>query len=545
MLKQKEREETFFDSYVWHNFIPVGHKYVKIRELINVDFIPALVKDSYKNKNPEGNDPIDPRILFLICVVEFMENLSDVQVVRKIAETPVLKWFVGLAPADKVPDDTTISKFRTQRMGEEKFKEAFYKITGQIKDMGLIDGQVQGQDATAVWADIAIYNVFQLLNKCRTNLLRAVLKAGAQTKYDALLKKYDFKLSRNPANKQKHFEELIAVCQGLFNAVKKERGLLKNKRIKEEMRILERALSERQDEYFDQDNNKQRREEIEKIKGKMINPSDPDASWGAKSETKFFAGYKAEINLDHLYDFITAINVMSAGFPEEQGAAPLLREQQKYLGLTPKHFMADAKYSAGTTRVELLSLGIANLYIPEVRPKHRNNKLFTAYAFNWDWQLMNLVCPADYPAEAMHHDDEKLGFAFSFNAAICQRCELKQHCTGAESCGRKVLLPHTFWDHQTGLRIMDGEEYKIMYKEQRFKIERKNADVKKWHDFGQARYRGLARMRIQAFLTAIAVNLKKWARFALGQLKNGIHDTLAKLAALAPPKGTLCPDLVN
>ena len=125
MLKQTERKETFFDNYVWNNFIPKEHRYVKIKELINVDFIPALVKDTYKNENPQGNNAIDPKTLFLICIAEFLENLSDVKIVERIAEMPVLKWFVGLSPSDKVPDDSTVCKFRTQRMGDERFKEAF------------------------------------------------------------------------------------------------------------------------------------------------------------------------------------------------------------------------------------------------------------------------------------------------------------------------------------------------------------------------------------------------------------------------------------
>jgi hypothetical protein len=49
-------------------------------------------------------------------------------------------------------------------------------------------------------------------------------------------------------------------------------------------------------------------------------------------------------------------------------------------------------------------------------------------------------------------------------------------------------------------------------------------------------------MRIQAFLTAMAVNIKKWVKFAMGKLINGINVTLAKLAALSPPKGEVCPD---
>lgn len=542
MLKQIEHKESFFDNYVWNNFIPQDHKYVKIKGLINVDFIPALVKDTYKNENPQGNNPVDPRTLFLICIAEYLENLSDVKVVEKIAETPVLKWFVGLAPSDKVPDDSTVCKFRTQRMGEEKFKEAFYNIVNQIKDAGLIDGQVQSQDATHVWADIALFSPLRLLNKCRTNLLRAIKRSEHKDLHEKLSKKYDFKLLKNPANKQDHFVDLIKVCQGLLDEAKKSKALLKNKRVEREIRILARVLEERKDEYYDDENNKQKKEDEEKIKGKMINPADPDACWGAKSDTKFFAGYKVEVNLDHLYDFITAIDVMEANYPEEYTAAPLLKEQNKFLGVTPQHFLADAKYSFGTTRVELKAIGIPHLYIPEVKPQNKYGKEFNIYSFDWSWECVNLICPAGYPAEVMCKDDDKLGFDFRFNAGICGGCAFRNDCTASKDSGRRVLLSHTYWDHKEGFQIMAGEEYLIMYKEQRYKIERKNADMKKWHGLENARYRGIDKMHIQAYLTAIAVNLKKWVKVAMGKLANGITDTLDKLAALSPPKGVVCPE---
>lgn len=538
MLKQKEYKDNFFDTYVWNNFIPKDHRYVKIKELLNIDFITDLVKDTYKNENPQGNNPIDPRTLFLICIAEFLENLSDVKIVERISETPVLKWFVGLAPSDKVPDDSTVSKFRTQRMGDERFKEAFYRIVNQIKDMGLIDGQVQSQDATHVWADVAILSVFQLLNRCRLALLNSVFNAEGQKVYDKLLEKYDFKILRNPPNKQKHFEDLINVCEGLLNEVKRSKTLTNYKRVAREVRIMQRVLDERKDEYFDNENKKQKKADEEKIKGKMINPADPDACWGAKSDTKFFAGYKVEINLDHFYDFITAIDVMAGNYPEEYTAAPLLKEQQKYLGITPTHFLADTKYSFGTTRVELKALGIENLYIPEAKPKNRDNN-FPVYSFEWDWKLMNLICPEGYPSERMCNDDEKMGFDFKFKKNVCKRCKFKNSCTVSKSNGRRVLIPHTWWDHKEGFQIMATEAYQIMYKEQRFKIERKNADVKKWHGLDQARYRGINKMLIQAFLTAIAVNLKKLVKFTMGKLTNGTVKTLAKLAALSPPKGVV------
>lgn len=97
---------------------------MKIKSLINVDFIPELVRDSYKNENNRGNPSFDPRTLFLICIVEYLENLSDVQLVQRIAEIPVLKWFVNLSPSDKTPDNSSgnyITQWGSNGTGDGQF----------------------------------------------------------------------------------------------------------------------------------------------------------------------------------------------------------------------------------------------------------------------------------------------------------------------------------------------------------------------------------------------------------------------------------------
>jgi len=528
---------SFFDDHVWNNFVPQDHPLVKIKSFLKLDFLEDLVKDSYSNEHYAGRDPIDPRTLFLICLLEFIEGLSDIQVVAKVFETPVCRWFVGLSTEDKVPDDSTISFFRTQRMGEEKFKQAFQQIVKQLQAAGLIDGQIQSQDATDIRADIALLNVFQLINKGRLNLLKAIRKVN-QKKYEKLLAKSDIQVQSSPANKQKHFEELIAAAGLVYDAVKRGASLRDNAEVQKEMEILERILDERKDECFDEEGKKQKKEDEEKIIGKMINPSDPDASWGAKSDKKFFAGYKTEVNTDHKYDIITEIEVSKAGHPEEKSAAPLLEQQKDNLGIVPLHFTADAKYDFGNTRTELKALGISNLYIPLVPTKNKEGGMV------WDnfyFECGHLFCPAGYPAERRYNDDRRMGFEFKFNASVCSTCELRSECTSAEY-GRSVFVSHTQLERKEALSFNTTDEYEIMYKEQHWKVEPKNADLKRYNGLRRARYRGLTRVRIQAYLSAIASNFKKFVKWVMGKLKNGVIKTLAKLVALVPPKGVVCPD---
>lgn len=63
--------------------------------------------------------------------------------------------------------------------------------------------------------------------------------------------------------------------------------------------------------------------------------------------------------------------------------------------------------------------------------------------------------------------------------------------------------------------IKDSQEYKEGLRE-RYKIERKFAEVKKWHGFSRCRYIGFLKHAIQCYLTFMAVNLKRLVKLLTG-----------------------------
>ena len=70
--------------------------------------------------------------------------------------------------------------------------------------------------------------------------------------------------------------------------------------------------------------------------------------------------------------------------------------------------------------------------------------------------------------------------------------------------------------HKEGwVKVKESKEYQEGLDE-RYKIERKFGEMKKWHGFGRYRYLGLARHTIQLFLTSIAVNLKRMVKLLTG-----------------------------
>jgi transposase, IS5 family len=66
-------------------------------------------------------------------------------------------------------------------------------------------------------------------------------------------------------------------------------------------------------------------------------------------------------------------------------------------------------------------------------------------------------------------------------------------------------------------QLNEQPEYQLGVKE-RYKIERKFGEAKRWHGFGRCRYLGLIRYGLQALLMVLALNLKR-----IVQLLTGVH----------------------
>jgi IS5 family transposase len=522
------------DTYIENEFIPKEDPLIKMKNFLDLDFLPLLLKESYNNNHYAGRDPIDPRILFMILLLEFLRGFSDMEVVKQLKMVPLYRSFVGLSVEDKIPDDTTISYFRTKRLGEEKAKAALDQVVKQLFDAGLIDGKIQTQDATDMRGDVALLTVFQLISKCRKNLLSAVENVSPN-KARKLREKFAFEILRKPKDKQKHFEELLENIRQLVGQIKNSTKLLKDKVVQKELAFMERVLKERDDEFFDDEGKKQIKENAQKITGKMINPSDPDVSWGAKTKDKFFAGYKTMINEDHKYGLVTEAETEKAGHPEEKSAVQLLQQQKDNLGIVPEHFTADAKYDAGNTRAEIKAVGAPeqniNLYIPLIPTKNKAGGFLPDQFFFEDGHLF---CPAGYPAAYSHPDELKLGIEYKFEPSVCAKCALRSECTTAKS-GRRVFVSHTQMEREATKSFNTSDQFEIMYKEQHWKVEPKNSDLKNNQGLKRARYRGLPRVRIQVYLAVIANNLKKYCKIIAGKIKEGITNTLAKVIALGPP----------
>ena len=102
----------------------------------------------------------------------------------------------------------------------------------------------------------------------------------------------------------------------------------------------------------------------------------------------------------------------------------------------------------------------------------------------------------------------------------CRACRLRAACF-SPAMKRRAILLHK--DHPALLRARRkyarwGDRERALYRSHRIRVEGFHGAAKTWHGLARAVRRGLANMRIQAYLTAAAVNLKRLAAVFLALL---------------------------
>jgi transposase len=177
MLKPRSSQASFYGLYLYDKIVPTDHLLRKINQVVDFSFVNDLLKDKY---TPDFGRPAeDPEFMLRLCLLQYLYGDSDREVIEKARMHNGYKYFLGLAIDEEPPDDTTISYFRAQRLGEAKFREVFERIVQQCKEKGLIKGKRQIIDSTHIIADMAVMSLTGLIKLCRQNVLHTIEEQDA------------------------------------------------------------------------------------------------------------------------------------------------------------------------------------------------------------------------------------------------------------------------------------------------------------------------------------------------------------------------------
>jgi hypothetical protein len=501
----KRRELSEFSKQVYGKLIPKDHFFYKVNQLVDFSFVNDLCKHLYSKDM--GRPAYPPEQIFRGAIAQFYFNLSDRRMEQEITFNIIAKWFIGLEVDDKSFDHTTISKFRSL-LGKKMFDKIFYKILEKIKDAGCIsEDDILIADATNIIADVAVPTAAEIIRQGSKNLLN-------------ILKKID------PEIDQKIELEMIHTKVKSRIESKKQLGLImKNARIL--IRVAEEKLSdssvsdELKDELKDyiallrrliKENVKEVQKEgkvtfeIERQKDKLASIVDKDARNGVKSAGEGFCGYKANVNITQDM-FIVNAKLEKGNSDESHNFVPMLDENTKH-GFKMKKAIGDGKYGTYSNLDECKKREVMLVTSPRWARGSGGKEKFAPEDFNYNEEENTLTCPAGVLAHSCrkHREDKR----FHFKRESCIVCPLKEKCVLKEK-GRDVNISKYYQLNKELKEYRRTEEYK-KDKNMREKVEAKFGEMKNYHGFRRARFRGMERVAIQVSITSMVVNLKRFVK---------------------------------
>jgi hypothetical protein len=88
-------------------------------------------------KGPGGRPRFAPLLMFKVLVLQKLHGLADDATSFQITDRRSFRAFLGLTPADAVPDGQTIADFRNALTAAQSFEALFALFLGQLQARGL------------------------------------------------------------------------------------------------------------------------------------------------------------------------------------------------------------------------------------------------------------------------------------------------------------------------------------------------------------------------------------------------------------------------
>jgi len=508
MLKPKSPQESFYGSYLYDSIVPVDHLLRKINQVVDFTFTEQILKDRY---NPDIGRPAEnPEFMLRLCLLQYIYGDSDRQVVENARLNLAYKYFLGLAVDAEVPDYTTVSYFRVQRLGEDKFRLVLEQIIWQCIDKGLVKGNRQIIDSTHVRANITLSSITGLVRKCRENVLKTIEKEDTRIAERLGLRELANAEKVKFASTEEGLQKELEAAGQLLDSVTAElraKKISPTSDLQKDLGLLEKAVADRE----------------KGAKDKLLSPVDPDARLGKKASTTW-PGYKAHIVIEEETGIITGVETTPANATDGSQLKPMLKEQEEAHSIKPKELSGDKAYDWGENLESLANNQIiANISLS--KQVNRNGAgYFTVDDFLYDHENIKLMCPAGhistscYSVVLYNYQLNKPGYAFQFKPSLCNVCPLKAKCV-KNRAGRRVYISYYEPYYRLARQRLASEEGKQAYRN-RYKIEQKMADLTRYCGLRRCRYRGVDRAGIHTLLATMVCNIKRMVKLLWGKPDN-------------------------
>lgn len=478
MLNQQQTIPLSIHSELYDLLIPKDHLLRQINDLIDFSFVYEELVSKYSSNN--GRRAECPIRLFKYLLLKVIYDLSDVDIVMHSRYDLSYKYFLGMVPEEDVIDPSTLTKFRKLRLKDVELLDMLIGKTVSIAiDKGIIKSNSIIVDATHSGSRSNPYSPIQAL-KLRSKQLRKVLYDTQEGIKDILPAK----------NTDDNLEHELAYTQSLLDKVSEDKILIHIPKIQERLNLLKETLEDIQDHY--------------------TTSKDKDARVGHKTRDDHFFGYKSHIAMTP-ERIITAATVTS-GDRGDGPQLPELVEKSRQNGIEVDTVIGDTAYSGDSNLKQAQEEGYR--IVAKVNPAISQG--FRSESEQWEYNkdAGMYICPAGHMAIRKAKQGKKnhrwnQALTYYFDVEKCKTCALREGCYKAGAKFKTYSVTIKTDTQQEQLAFQETSEFKEIYRNERYKIEAKNAELKNVLGYGRAESYGIEAMQMQGAITMFAANIKR------------------------------------
>lgn len=240
-----------------------------------------------------------------------------------------------------------------------------------------------------------------------------------------------------------------------------------------------------------------------------ISPTDPDARYGRTSKDKggSFFGYKAQMMIDNDSSCILNIDAKPGNFEDYALEEDFIQEPIDNNSLEVKEAALDKGFDSYRIRRIFKEQEIKTA-MPVRSTKYDKLNLYKKDAFKIDLSNKKVICPANKDLRYLGFDGKGLNHCFI--GIECNNCNIKSKCTTGKA--KTLKLHQDYLLKEEAIKFSKTKRYRTIFKK-RTCVERIIAEAKRYHGMLRAKFRCKWKLKIQLYLTAIVINLKRMVKF--------------------------------
>lgn len=298
--------------------------------------------------------------------------------------------------------------------------------------------------------------------------------------------------------------------------------------------LVERHVADVLSENQTEEETEVERKSRQSGKYKKVCTTDPDATMATNARNRRLEpAYKQHAAVDDKVGVILDVAVTTGQTNEGEMIEPQVDEVKATTGIDIKTVTADAGYAYAKVYGALERRDIDALIPTKAEPIRSPVPL---RRFRYDAKNDIVKCPRGKvlrPGNPVGH-----GRFFYARKRDCQRCSLASICVSKGRTSKGIVISHDYPALLRARRRRErwSKEDQRLYQRHRWRSEGFHGEAKTWHGLARAVRRGLANMKIQAYLTAAAINLKRLAAALLALLLRWIVPS-SPLAFLRSRRG--------